>query len=254
MPRRKSSFSASRATRRAFCSSTRARSSASRRATATLAAKSSRRSWSAGSQRIVAGAWPTRTPAISRPLSRSALTGRGSPGTRSSISIASGSPRTIRASIRPRASRASVAARSSRTAAPSAGAQAVIASTARATWRLRRARSAASSSWRSASRPSSSSGSCRSGSTRSPAVIRSSRASSARRGPTMLPTSRPPTARPTRAATTRAIRTRVAAPGAPAGDEQEAEGADRQERGDHHRDRDPDAEPAAAHVGSTSRR
>ncbi len=41
--------------------------SASRRATARLAANSSRRSWSAGSQRVVAGAWPTRTPATSPP-------------------------------------------------------------------------------------------------------------------------------------------------------------------------------------------
>ena len=43
-------------------------------------------------------------------------------------------------------------------------------------------------------------------------------------------------------------------PGAPAGDEQETEEADRQERGNHDRGRDPHAEAAAAHVGSTSRR
>ena len=43
-------------------------------------------------------------------------------------------------------------------------------------------------------------------------------------------------------------------PGAPAGDEHETEDADGQQRGDDHRHRDPDAEPAAAHVGSTSRR
>ncbi len=112
----------------------------------------------AGSQRVVAGAWPTSTPAISRPVRTSARTGCGSPGTRSSYSTASRSPSTIRASVRPRASRASRVACSRSRGAPSAGAHAVIASTARATWPSRRVRPAASSSWRSARRPSSSSG------------------------------------------------------------------------------------------------
>ena len=121
-PRRKSSFAASSSRSWAFCASTWANSSALRIATATSLANRSSRSWSARSQRRVAGSRPTRTPsslaagAQDRP--QRAATRRARPPRSGMVD---GSPRQTSASIIPNAIRASSAARAARKSTPSRG-------------------------------------------------------------------------------------------------------------------------------------
>ena len=92
MPRRNSSFVASSSMSWAFCASTWANSWALRTATATWWANRSSRSWSARSQRRVAGSRPKITPSTSLPARRIARRGRDSPGTLSWMGMAEGSP------------------------------------------------------------------------------------------------------------------------------------------------------------------
>src|SRR5919197_183091 len=181
-PRRKSSLAASSSISRWFCASTRANSWALRMATAISNANSSSRSWSARSQRRVAGRRPRIRPSGSPPIRSSARIGRGSPGTGTSPGMSSGSTSKTTESISPNAARASRAARRTSCSMPSRGDASSIASRTRPSSRLRRSRSDASRLWLSARRAMSSSPVTSIGVERSPAEARSTARAMARRG------------------------------------------------------------------------
>ena len=99
-PRRKSSLAASSSSSWRFCVSTVANSCALRIAAAISFANSSSRSWSAGSQRRVAGSRPMSTPmSVAAGAHAPPAAGRDTPGTTSSSSTIDGSPMTTVASI-----------------------------------------------------------------------------------------------------------------------------------------------------------
>ena len=182
-PRRKSSLASSRLRRPRFWASTRAYSWALRMAPATSMANSSRRSWSARSQRRVAGRCPVTTPMVASPTPSAARTGTGSPGTSSSAGISRGSTSMTSQSIIPNTPRASWAARRAMTAGGSSRVIAWSTSRRRRSSALRRARSRARRFWLSARRLiSSSPGSSRPAGS-SPAETRSTERMSARRVP-----------------------------------------------------------------------
>ena len=169
-PRRKSSLAASSSRSWAFCASTWANSWALRMATAISLANSSRRSWSARSQRRVAGRWPTRTPssllagAQDRP-DRQRLAGdpllRRDRGRVDEEDVGVDHAEARRGRPRPRARRGTRRRRAARRSRSPAR--------IRPSSRLRRSRSAARRLWLSARRASSSSPGTTIGVDRSPA-------------------------------------------------------------------------------------